>query len=164
MLWLARSKGELTSGRQTWVGNAFPAWPISLKISAQRQVESLTVFICGGDISVYCLSLRVWKPAWVCVCVSSPSQWAKPPEAEGWHRKWRGRKVFRRGLECPDCSIDAYYLVMLGSRVTSILPSVQSSGKTKTWDICQQILQRSIIQPPSWLYFSPNLFSKFIRV
>lgn len=69
----ARSEGELASGRQAWVGNAFPAWPITLKIPAQRQVESLTVFT-WGDVSVYCLSLAEGLEAslrvCVCVCVS----------------------------------------------------------------------------------------------
>lgn len=160
----ARSDGELASGRQTRVGNAFPVWPITLKISDQRQVESLTVFIYGGDVSLYCLSLAEGLEASLSACLLSPSQWAKLPKAEGWHRKWRGRQVFRRGLECPDCSADAYHLVMLGPRVTGVLSPVQASWKTKTWDICQQILQRRIIQPHSWLYFISYLFYRFIIV
>lgn len=68
----ARSEGELASGRQTRVGNAFLN-AYQLKISAQRQVESLTVFICGGDVSLYCLSPAEGLEASLCVSVEPKS-------------------------------------------------------------------------------------------
>lgn len=74
-----------------------------------------------------------WKAA--CACLVRASKRAKPRGAEGWHRKLRGRRVFKKGLERPvllsGCSAPGGVGTEGSGSIGSRSPLLENSNNTR---------------------------------